>query len=209
MKRLILLFMLFEFIFGLYNPIEKGDDFAYEGFMKYEEGEYLEAVENMKKAIEVGVEEYDLKEIHTSLGNAYVELEMYEKAILEHKKAIEIDDKYYKAWVNIGIAYRQGGNLDLAEEAYLIALDLNPNYAQLHSSLGSLYIIKDEPEKAIEAFEYAIQLDPYIGVTYGNAALAYAMIGDFDNAEVYLKKSKFLGYKNYDIIKERIDSLRE
>lgn len=208
MKRLILIFIASVFIFVGCDALENGDNYAYEGVLKSEDGEYLEAVEDLKKAIELGVDEYDLQTVHTILGNVYLELDMYEKSISEHKKAIEIDDKFYKAWVNIGIAYRQSGEFDLAEEAYSVAIDLNPDYAQLRSSLGTLYMLKEEPEKAIEEFELAIKLDPSISVIYGNAALAYAMIGDFDKAESYLEKAKLLGYENYDVIQERIDSLR-
>ena len=185
-----------------------GDQFALIGISEFKRGEHLKAVDHLNKAIELGVEKYDLKEIYSILGNTYLELDMYEKAIENHKMAIEIDGEFYEAWVNLGIAYRQSGDFDSAEECYSIAIELNPDYAELHSSLGTLYILKNEGEKAVEAFELAISLDPTLSITYGNGALAYAMIGDFEKAEEFIKQAKTLGYKNYKDIEMRIEALK-
>ena len=60
----------------------------------------------------------------------------------------------------------------------------------------------------VELFEKAIEEDSTLAVTYGNAALAYAMTGDFETAEEYLDIAKSKGYTNADIIQERIDALK-
>ena len=69
--------------------------------------------------------------------------------------------------------------------------------------------MKNEPEKAIEEFKKALELDANLAVAYGNAALAYAMLGDWDKADEYLKQSIVLGYENADIMRERIEELKE
>ncbi len=58
-------------------------------------------------------------------------------------------------------------------------------------------------------FDKAIELNPSLAVAHGNAALAYAMVGDFERAEELLKQSKVLGYTNADEIMSRIDMLKE
>lgn len=64
-------------------------------------------------------------------------------------------------------------------------------------------------EAAIPYFEKAIEADPQLEVAYGNGALAYAMIGDFEKAEEYLNHAILLGYENADVIRERIEALRK
>ena len=40
--------------------------------------------------------------------------------IAAHEKAIALNPEYYAAWVNLGIAYRHMGDLDQAEECYVV-----------------------------------------------------------------------------------------
>lgn len=211
MKRISILTIVICFVFSLVscNFMNKsGDIHAIKGMKLYNNGELTEALEELDKAVELGTNEYELKEIYTIMGNCYNDLDRFEKAIEMHEKALELDSQYYTAWVNLGITYRQSGDLAEAEKCYSEAIEINPEYAELRSSLGSLYILKEEPERAVEEFERAVELDPSLAVAYGNGALAYAMVGDFDKAEEFLKQSKVLGYKNASIIQERIDSIK-
>lgn len=68
--------------------------------------------------------------------------------------------------------------------------------------------MEGDPELAIVYFEKALAVDPTLGVTYGNCALAYAMTGDFEKADEYVSMSIIYGYENADIIKDMIDELR-
>ncbi len=186
-----------------------GDSSAEKGLELYNEGKYEEAIDELDNAIEKGTDKYELREVYSALGGSYLELDDYENAIDTYKKAIDEDSTSVSNWVNLGVAYRQNGDLSDAEECYTKALEIDPEYAELRSSLGTLYIVKDEPEKAIVEFEKAMELNPNLAVTCGNAALAYAMTGDFKRADELLKKSKVLGYENTDVIQSKIDELKE
>jgi len=109
----------------------------------------------------------------------------------------------------MGIVYRKMGDLDKAEQCYKKAMEIKPDYAELHTSLGALYIHRDQPEKAIPELEEAIRMDSTVAVTYGNLALAYAMVGRFVEADKTLKTSVFRGYKNYQLVKDRIEALKK
>jgi Flp pilus assembly protein TadD len=101
------------------------------------------------------------------------------------------------------------GDLDQAEASYNQALAIEPDYAELHASLGVLYIVREEPEQAVTTLEKAIALDPQLAVAHANIALAYAMVGRFEEAEAALKQATALGYQDSAIIQERIDNLKE
>lgn len=210
MSRIKICFIILALIFLICSCVnEAGDNIVQKGLSQFEKGNYLDAIALLNEAIEVGTKEYSLEQIYITLGRCYVELDMYDEGIVELKKAIEIDDKNYIAWFNIGIAYLSNEKIDLAEDALLVAKKLNPSHADTYSLLGALYLNKkNDIEKSIKEFEMAIEINPNLVKVYGFLAIAYAMNGDFDKADEYLLQSKLLGYKNYEMIKEKIDLLR-
>ncbi len=185
-----------------------GDVHASRGIEAYRAGRYDEGIDELQQAIEMGVTRYDLEEVYTVLGNNYDALELYDEAINAYEKAIELNPDYYKARVNLGITYRHIGDIDQAEENYKRALSIEPDYAELHASIGALYIFKAEPELAIESLERSIELDSQVAVAHSNLALAYAMVGRFEEAEASLRQATVLGYDNWSVVQERIDSLK-
>jgi len=205
---LIVILLLPIVILACSNSTGNGDEYASRGIDAYEEGKYDEAIVELQQAIEAGVTRYEIEEIYTILGNTYDNLDLYDEAIDAHEKALEFDPDYFQAWVNLGITNRHKGDLDRAEESYNKALNLEPDYAELHASIGALDIFKGEPEKAIEALERAIELDSQLAVAHGNLALAYAMVGRIEEAEASLQQAIVLGYDNWAVIQERIDSLK-
>lgn len=188
--------------------ISSGDRHVIRGTRAYKNGDYSIAIDELNKALEKGVKRYKKENVLTVIGNSYNELKMHDEAIEEHKKAIEINKDYYVAWVNLGVAYRHKGDLDEAEKCYNEALKIKPEYGELHASLCALYIIKNEPEKAVKEFELAVKYDSELPIAYSNGSLAYAMMGNFEEAEKALKKAKQLGYKNSAILEEQINSLK-
>jgi Flp pilus assembly protein TadD len=106
------------------------------------------------------------------------------------------------------VAHRLNGNLEEAERSYNQALSIEPNYAELHASLGALYIFQNDPEKALSALNRAIDLDPQLPVARANIAVAYAMAGQFDLAKQALDEATRLGYRNSAIIQARIEALK-
>ena len=92
-------------------------------------------------------------------GQAY--LDQYErsrnkddvlKAIEEFKKWKEIDESEH-AYYWLGVAYNTLGDLNKAEELYLKALTINPNYLNPLDSLAYLYSEQGKYKQAIEYFE--------------------------------------------------------
>lgn len=185
-----------------------GDTIYLSGVRDYNDDSLISAIEKFEKAKEAGLERYSEADLYSYLGSCHLEMDMYDEAIENYSYAVELAPDKVEHVVNLAIAYRQSGDNGKAMELYLQALEINPDYAELNSSLGSLYILEDEPETAIYYFNRAIELDPSLGVAYGNGALAYALVGDFEMAEDFLKKSIARGYSNADIIRERIDALR-
>ena len=186
-----------------------GDEHIESGSAFYLNGEYEKAKAELKQALDKKLIRYTQQEACTILGNIYKELDEYDSAILYHKKAIRLDATYSSAWVNLGIIYRLTSEYDSAERCYTMANKLNPNDPELHASLGALYIFKGDARTAIMHLEKSINLDPKLEVAHSNYALALAMAGEFEKAEIELKKAVALGYKDGEVIKEKIDDLKQ
>lgn len=185
-----------------------GDSYAKKGMRLLIAEDYSEAVKYLEMAIQLGVSQYKIELVYTSLGNAYNKMDEFEKAIEMHKKALEKNPDFYQAWVNLGIVYRLTGDFDQAEQCYLKAMDLEPDYAELHVSLGALYIFQGKYQEGVKHLERAVELDKQLPVAWSNLAFAYATIGQFEKAQAALKKAVVLGYKNGAIIQQRIENLK-
>lgn len=187
----------------------EGDRYFLEGVKKYNDGDYTGAVIDLEEAVSFGTILYGMDKAYSILGNTYCELELYDKAVENGEKAVELAPDSCECLTNLGVAYRQNGELDKAMETYKKALEIEPDYANLNSSIGTLYIVMDQPQEAIICFKKAIESDASLAVTYGNLALAYALAGDFENADAQMENAIRHGYENADMIKEKIDTLRQ
>jgi tetratricopeptide (TPR) repeat protein len=184
-----------------------GDTYAERGIRHFENKEYNEAIDDLKRAVELGLKHIALDDVCTIIGNCYNELENYSESIFWHKRALDANPQAYKAWVNLGIVHRLQGDYDDAEESYRQAIEVNPDYAEAYASLGALYIFRDDLDQAIPTLERAVKLDDTVAVSHANLSLAYAMDGRYEEAHRTLKAAIVRGYENGDIIRERIESL--
>jgi eukaryotic-like serine/threonine-protein kinase len=62
--------------------------------------------------------------------------------------------------VNLGLALKAEGKLDLAVEAYRKAIQLQPGFVEAHSGLGDLLEAQGKHDLAIESYRKAIQIRP-------------------------------------------------
>jgi adenylate cyclase len=83
-----------------------------------------------------------------------------------YRRAIESDPGFTRAWAGLADLYadRWTGKKDLvpqeAEDFALRALELDPDLAETHVSLGHVLLSRDRPDEAVPAFERALELDP-------------------------------------------------
>ncbi len=101
------------------------------------------------------------------------------------KKAIEL---WFKKKEKIATEKDQ----NLIIKYFKKALELDPNYAEVHVLLGVVYGEKDLYDQAIEEFKEAIRIKPDHAYAYFKLALAYHEKGLYDEAiEAYKEATKF------------------
>ena len=126
---------------------------------------------------------------YAQLGIQAQESGDYEKAIEMFKKSIELDNSYFKAWLNLGACLINLDRLEEAQVALQNAIGLNPEDHSAHNNLGIVYSKLNKPSLAIEEFLVAIRLNPRNASTYLNLGLVNDSIGAKDRAYEAFKKA--------------------
>ncbi len=85
------------------------------------------------------------------------------------KKAIELDPKFYRAYVGMGMRYRDlpwpFRSYRKAEMYLLKAIEIEPRYINSYLELGILYQQWGKKDEAIEMFKKVLELPPMPGFT--------------------------------------------
>ncbi len=84
------------------------------------------------------------------LGHAHMKRGLYDRAISDFNKALEIDPEHAMAYNNRGNAYSAKGFFDLAISDFNKAIEINPRYADAYNNRGHAYYNKRKYDKAWE-----------------------------------------------------------
>jgi len=142
-------------------------------------GQYLKAISNYKKAIELDPK---LALAYNDLGGVYYILKQHSKAISHYNKAIELDPKFSFAYNNRGAAYGDLGEHDKGISDYTKALEINPKSTQAYYNMGDAYYAKGEYDRAISVYNKAIEINPKHADAYHNLGVVYYIKGEYDQA---------------------------
>jgi len=144
--RPVLLFILvFYLIFFSYQTVERNFDWQDEYTI------YTHTYNYNPKSIKV----------LNNLGGLYHKRGDYDKAIIFHKKALEINPYEHKTIFNLGYDYEAMGKLDEALMQYEKCIKYMPNYAKAYFNIGNIYTVRKEYDKAIAAYQRAAQYDEF------------------------------------------------
>jgi tetratricopeptide (TPR) repeat protein/transglutaminase-like putative cysteine protease len=115
-----------------------------------------QAVAAFQKQIEVNP--YD-EFAYNNLGRVYWQERKYDEAVKAFNKQLENNplDKY--AHANLGAMYAEWHKYDLAVPELEKAASLSPDSAELQVSLGDAYLNLGQDEKAIAAFDHAVEMN--------------------------------------------------
>ena len=126
--------------------------------------------------------------VWNNLGNIFLDLKKYDKAIQSFKKAIKLDDEYPEAYYCLSLAYEYTGNYKLAIEQLKTELKWrNRNKIVLNRLTGLLF----GTGKFNEAKKYASQMIQYYPENIDalkNLALICYNLENFEEAKQYYDK---------------------
>ena len=100
---------------------------------------------------------------HSNLGNVLAELGYTEDARTAYENAITCDPEHARAHNNLGVLFRLVGEFQPSLRHLLLALMHRPNWAAAHMNLGNTYELMRYPDRALEQYRKAVELEPQLG----------------------------------------------
>jgi len=149
---------------------------------------HSDAIKEYEKALKI-VDE-DLEEIHTSIAFEYQNMQKYSKALDHLKKAFQLTPDDEGLLYEIGYCCEIG---DMSEEAatfFLAETDKRPYSSVAWYNLGMAYSSLQLFEKSIDAFDYAIAIDPTYTPAYFSKAQCYEQMEMYIQA-IHVYKQTF------------------
>jgi tetratricopeptide (TPR) repeat protein len=125
---------------------------------------------------------------HGSLGRAYQEQGLLDKAIAEYRKTVMIMPNNFKAYYNLGVAYDQKGDINKAVENLKRSITINPAFADAHFNLANLYNKRGLTDEAIHHYRKAIDLNPNDIEARNNLGVTLALQGKVKKAIIEWQK---------------------
>ncbi len=179
----------------------------YRGYAASCENKYRPSDFWYKRALKAAKSPSARAEILSFLGMNALEQGKYTEAqqILEESAAT--DRTCVGAWCKLSDVYAArrdvAGAMQIAERG----LGFCPQSVALLSRTGDCAFRLENYETALRDFKMAQRLDPTSAVLAGNVAVAYAGLGDAQNAYAEAAHAQALGHKNYDAVLGKIASL--
>jgi tetratricopeptide (TPR) repeat protein len=124
-----------------------------------------EAIALLRKA---SIYEPDFAELYNEAGLIYLDTELYDNAVQQFQTALEKDQHYSEASVNLSIAYERKGNLARAANQSQEALKINENFPGAQYNYGNMCILDGYYDDAIAHLQRAIELYSNIHILAGN-----------------------------------------
>ncbi|MDR0987078.1 MAG: hypothetical protein LBL98_05240 [Ruminococcus sp.] len=190
-----------------------GDKIATSGAKAFGEGRYADAIALLTEADEKGLSTYKQFELDLMLAESYYKTGQYQNTITICDKVLAENtlSGYFSAYNLLGLARKGLNEYDRALECYLLADTYSTNNidtAVLYNNIGNLLITMNKPLEAIDYLDKAKVFDPDFAEVYGNTAIAYAILFDFDSAEAALSDAEARGYDKVSEVREIIDKYR-
>ena len=140
-----------------------------------------------------------------NLGVVYVHMGQLAKAAEHFDIAIRLEPHRYEGYYNRGIVFRKQGKLDRAIEYFTRAVTMNPKASNVYTDRGAAFAAVKDSKAALTDYNNAIEIDPGNNVAYYNKACLYSIMGDTDEACIWLEESIKKGYRDWAHIKKDID----
>lgn len=116
------------------------------------------------------------------VGNNFLRKREFLAAANSYKTAIELDHNYYKAYSNLGVAYKNLGMYNEAEMILRRGIELKPYSAVLHNNLGNVMVSVQRLAEAEQQYKRALQIYPKYREAIFNLSQVYYFTGRVEQA---------------------------
>jgi len=176
------------------------------GVEYFETNRIQKAMYHFNKAIELGTVKRKENRFRafTLLGDCYLKLKSYDKAIKSYHIANKITPTP-RTFTNIAVAYLELGKLKAAQDSLVESLSLKKT-KEAHVNLGFVMLRQHKFPYAITESQKALDLDENLMGVHVNLGIAYKEIGHYKLATQHFKKVLAISPKYNDISQVRINA---
>ena len=146
------------------NPEEK---LVEQGRNHYFNGELIKATNKAREALNIDSNYQPARQLLSAVRDKYYEQgwtlldeNLYDYAITEFERSIDIDPNFDKAYCNLGVIYILKENYSSAVNALKQAIDINKSFKEAHFNIGLAYLRLGKYENAKSAANTALAIDP-------------------------------------------------
>jgi len=197
--------LLFIAVVG--NAQTTAKDYTQKGRDLLEKSEYVEALVNLNKAIEL---DQNNSAAYYLRGNIKDNFEDRHGAMKDYNLAIEKNPKFADALFARGNVKMKLQDYYGAVDDYTAAIAINENYVEAYFSRGKAKQFLQAYQDAINDCSKIIQINPKNADAYSMRGILRIEFGDIKNGCLDLSKAGELGdLKAYELIKEKCNQKRD
>jgi len=101
-----------------------------------------------------------LSNMHADLGQAYAELQMFDKAITQYREALDLNPSFADVRTRLGQLLKDCGRFDDAQVELERVKRERPGYVPARISLGAVYFAKNDKSTAKGEWTEVLAIDP-------------------------------------------------
>lgn len=144
-----------------------------------------------------------MKETPDTLNSQAIELAAqgcYSEAIACFKRAISISKENYLLWYNLGVTYRDSGNLELAKDSLTQAQQLTTEDAEVYEALAHVLFLLGDYSESLEVNVEGLELFPNNAHIWNNIGVLYFTNGEYSAASEAFEQAVTLYPYYYDAL---------
>jgi Tfp pilus assembly protein PilF len=130
---------------------------------------------------------------HIERADRFLQKDKTDDAIVEYRKALQIDSKVDDAYEKLGRAYLRVREMARASDAFRRAADRTPDDIHLQLIAGQFALLAGRYEEAQQRGEHVLDQDPANAAGLAVLANAFAGLGEFDAAMETLQQVLEIG----------------
>ncbi len=167
-----------------------------EGVAALQAGEWESAVQAFDQAI--AKDDGTFAEARYGKAEGLRELEDYLNAIKSYQEALHINDKFAQAYNGRGVCFRELGDLNLAQNDFHSAAELDRRDPAIAANLGDILVKFQRPTQAMQYLDRAIKLNPEDAESYRNRGAAHALLSEVEEGIADLTKAIELDAEDHE-----------
>ncbi len=157
------------------NQMEVAKIYFLKGLQEYENGNYLFAIENYKKSLEIVP---DRLSTLNNLIASFFKIGKLKSAKYYINIGLTINKNDDVLLLNEGVYNLKVKNLESALISFNKAIFVNPLYCEAYSNIGFVYELLNEPIKAMQSYNKTLDINPYFIEALYKRGNLFVKLGD-------------------------------